>query len=122
MKKNNKKKGNLATITWKQVIVTGEKRFEMVGCENVLKEEELPSQYLEGDVYFYRSRYTDRRIFYRDKGSIGVRELEVGDTCTVEKYNVIMDIFKKAGAELARINKEIRQVRKTWNKEFTVTI
>jgi hypothetical protein len=95
-------------ISFKNVLVNGRKRYEIVDFE-MLSKSELPAEYTDDYPYVYKREYTNidgfkcNNIVY-----------ERGELVTSETMREILVTFESAGKKLADINKEIKYLKENW--------
>ena len=98
------------------------KEYKIVSVE-VIEYKDLPKEYLEGYPKAFKNYYggipTLQVFSTREDRELYV---EQGETISQEKFHKIIEILKKCGERLHRINEERRKISATWRGFETYVI
>ena len=110
-----------AMLHLKKVVVNGKKTFKLVGFENILRNDQLPKEYIDSAPNFYLDTASGQIVMnlipmfkHINNNSFTLR-FTIGDEIDTE---YIKD-FKDCGERLASINKKLKEVKP---ERFTVSI
>lgn len=112
----------LAKLKFENVLVNGERRAKLVAFENILYDEDLPREYVEGDepAFLRPNDSTDGFVVRLSNDPVwwGIR---IGSIFTQIKLAHLISSMKQAGKRLTEINKRAKD--KAWvGKTFEVEI
>lgn len=109
-----------ATITFKNVLVRGNRCYRLTAIENIKEKEDLPIKYIEGNTSFYLVKTPEGRKSIRLKNiqvnsefSPGVT-INMDETVSIEMKGWIIRTMKKAAENLREVNKTIDKLKEEW--------
>lgn len=117
-----------AEIVVKQIVVRGQQMVEMMEFKNVMTKEEIPNEYEEGELCFWKSTNEKRIMLYIPDSSRTegykplIEEIYIGARLTQNRFNELYTWLVRAGERLAKINKKLKEQNKEWNKTVTYHI
>jgi hypothetical protein len=113
-----------AEFTFEKVVEKGEQKLKFVGFENILRFDELPSEYTKtalppckNQIAFWLYGNSDSCIYFST-----VSDLTVGNVYALETIREHVVMAKKAGARLSEILKDLEKKNKNWKGITTITI
>lgn len=89
---------------------------EIIKISGVAAQSQLPPEYLELNTYIFS---IPSGILVRDDSNTSV--LEIGDIISEGEFLVLMDVIKRAGNNLYRLNKGL-PINENWKGRETFTI
>lgn len=98
------------SITYKQVVIRGEKYVEITGLYGFKTSDELPRAYIMSLESVYLSDYNKSRLNKYNGASF----VEVGTKYKAHDYNTILDTLKIAAQKLHEINKKLAIENAGW--------
>ena len=115
---NNPDGSKPALLYLEKVTMDGKEKFKLVGCENILRKDQLPNEYTDSAPNFYLSTSL-HHIIMNFKSTVEGKNhsiaFNIGDAIDPE---YIKD-FKACGERLASINRRLKEAR---TARFTVKI
>jgi hypothetical protein len=116
--KKSKRCTGIRIETEKVIMVSGDFGYKILSV-NALTRNKLPWMYLKGEpcVYLHKPTYSKHYLSLGNQ-----KEIKVGNTYTILKFQELMDYCKKAGDRLMQVNKEIKERKKQWNGKETFVI
>ena len=106
--KNNENK-RLAKIKVELFFKDNEEYYRILGFENIRKEKQLPTQYLNSCPKFYLSSLIGESSIYVEEYS-NSNHITIGDEIKKSKFNEIFKIIKEAGERLTQLRKKEKSV------------
>jgi hypothetical protein len=98
-------------IGFKNVLVRGMQRFEIVEMKEIMKEHDLPQEYMNDAPRIWRTSFDSVVVI----NPTGIRKVfDVGDSIDAEDKEFIINTAKVAGARLKEINDKIRKLQEHW--------
>lgn len=98
------------SITYKQIIVRGEKYVEITGIYGFKNFDDLPESYTKLQESVYMSEYISYLYDYS-----GSTILRFGNKYSISEYNQILDVLRIAAKKLHEINKTLKIENADWD-------
>ena len=103
-------------IKVKKIIVQGVKKVEVISIEGLLKQKELPLEYLTGD-YMRASTDNPEELYLSSAPN-----LQVGFRYSIAEWGRTVKYMQECGKKLSEINKRLRRENEEWFGEIIVII
>lgn len=107
-----KREMKLAKIVYDKVVRNGEPVIKIIDIQNVMPLHKLPKEYINCKEMFFL--YGEGSVDIRDSKKGRTYNITVGNTYSPEFFNMVIQLMKKAGDNLTKINKEIKELQDNW--------
>ena len=120
--KQSKPTTRQAELIFEKVVYQGDTCFKLTSINNILKQSQLPYNYIHsGFPYFYQTD-DPRVIFYKSDKHTSSWQVMIGDILTQSSLNDLIKTFKAAGERLTVENKRLKALESSWKGEVSITI